>query len=116
MPEAAAAPSNGATNGAISEADGSSPYLANDAPERTLRPQIRHHDHHGQPKMPQAGMHGAGMAMAAGRARGIQYMLTISVVVALQVSASVFLLCVLILNPRGFKTVLEACCDMSSRI
>jgi hypothetical protein len=68
VPEAAApmgAPSNGAT---MPESEVSEP-LGNDPPGHAHRP--HHHDHPSQPKMPQAGMHGAGIAMGGGQGRGM---------------------------------------------
>ena len=68
MPEAAAPMgSNGAT---MPEAEVASP-LANDPPEHTIRPTLHHHDHQYQQKMPQAGMHGPGIAIAAGKVGGM---------------------------------------------
>jgi phospholipase D1/2 len=57
------APSGGASG---IGANGAGGPLYNDAPGHGHRPQIHHHDHHKQQKMPQAGMHGAGIAMAEG--------------------------------------------------
>lgn len=44
-----------------SGANGAGGPLHNDAPDHGHRPQIHHHDHHKQQKMPQAGMHGIGI-------------------------------------------------------
>lgn len=62
---ASGASSNGA---AMPEANVQS-SLTSDPPEHSHHP--HHHDHHRQQKMPQAGMHGVGMAAAAGKIGGM---------------------------------------------
>jgi len=71
MPEAAAPVGDSSNGDTMPEADAPAP-LYNDAPGHVHRPQIHHRDHHQQQKMPQAGMHGAGIAMAAQERGGMK--------------------------------------------